>query len=134
MLGYRDERFRYFGWVSAKMDDLCNLLPARLTGLGLVLASGLLGMQPGRAWKVLWRDRYQHASPNAGWCEAPVAGSLGIQLGGAHRYHGVVVEKPTIGDESQSVTLQMIDQTQRLAAAVSLIAVGLSVGILILTY
>src|SRR5262245_32269932 len=102
MLGYHTERYEYFGKAAARLDDLINLIPARLTALALA-AAGLLG-GPGRgydgagAWRVAWRDGRKHASPNAGYPEAALAGALGVRLGGPSRYFGVVVEKPTLGE------------------------------------
>src|SRR5262245_57525648 len=103
MVGYHTERYEYFGKAAARLDDLINLIPARLTALALAGAAGLLG-GAGRgddgdaAWRVAWRDGRKHASPNAGYPEAALAGALGVRLGGPSRYFGVVVEKPTLGE------------------------------------
>lgn len=91
LIGHREPRWRAFGWAAARTDDAMNLLPARLAGLTLCLAAG-------RGWRVLWRDAGNHASPNAGWPEAAMAGALGLRLAGPIAYDGVVQDKPWIGE------------------------------------
>ena len=91
LIGHREERWRAFGWAAARTDDLLNLLPARLAGLVLCLAGG-------GGWRVMWRDARKHASPNAGWTEAAVAGALGVRLAGPVSYDGALHAKPWIGD------------------------------------
>ena len=98
MVGYKNERYLRFGWASARCDDLANWLPARLTGLLLVLAAPILGLAGRQGWRIMGRDGRNHASPNSGIPEAAVAGALGVQLGGTNIYFGKPVEKPTIGD------------------------------------
>lgn len=97
MVGYVTPRYRAIGWFSAKMDDLWNVVPARLTWLYLLAAAKLLRLNTANAWNVGKTDRRNHKSPNSGYPEAVVAGALGIQLGGTHLYHGVEIYKPTIG-------------------------------------
>jgi len=72
MVGYRNERYREFGWAAARLDDLLNWLPARLTALCMVVASSPLGLDPHGAWRIMCRDARKHASPNAGIPEAPL--------------------------------------------------------------
>ncbi|MEW4353863.1 adenosylcobinamide-phosphate synthase CbiB [Streptococcus pneumoniae] len=103
MVGYKTEKYRAIGYVSAKIDDLANLIPARVTWLALMVASHILQLRAKEACQIGFRDRYQHASPNSAFSEAVVAGSLGIQLGGTHVYHGEIIEKPTIGDAIREV-------------------------------
>jgi len=98
MVGYIQEPYKRIGWFSAKVDDLFNLIPARLVSLLMLLAGGVLSLDLYNCKKVWPRDRNNHKSPNAGWPESVVAGLLDIQLGGSHRYFGQVLEKPTIGD------------------------------------
>lgn len=98
MVGYRNERYLYFGRASARCDDLANLLPARLTGLLMILAAPLVGLSLPGAWRIMRRDGGNHASPNSGIPEAAAAGALGVQLGGTNSYFGKAVVKPTIGD------------------------------------
>lgn len=91
LVGHREERWRAFGWAAARSDDLANLVPARLAGLLLCLAGG-------GGWRILWRDARKHASPNAGWPEAAMAGTLGLRLAGPVAYDGVMHDKAWIGD------------------------------------
>ena len=97
MVGYKNERYLHFGWAAARLDDVANWLPARLTGLLLVLAAPLAGGSPAVAWQTMRRDGRNHSSPNSGIPEAAVAGALGVQLGGINSYFGQPVAKPTIG-------------------------------------
>ncbi|MDR6790433.1 adenosylcobinamide-phosphate synthase [Sphingomonas sp. BE138] len=90
LIGHREERWRLFGWAAARVDDLANLLPARLGGVVICLAGG-------GGWRVMWRDARRHASPNAGWTEAAMAGVLGVRLAGPVSYDGITVDKPWIG-------------------------------------
>ncbi|WP_343228267.1 CobD/CbiB family cobalamin biosynthesis protein [Sphingomonas yunnanensis] len=91
LIGHREPRWRAFGWAAARTDDLANWLPARLGGALLCVAGG-------GGWRVLWRDSRRHASPNAGWTEAALAGVLGARLAGPMAYDGAVTDKPWIGD------------------------------------
>ena len=90
MIGHREPRWRAFGWAAARADDVANLLPARIGAVLICLAGG-------RGWRVLWRDARRHASPNAGWTEAAMAGALGVRLAGPVAYDGVVADKAWIG-------------------------------------
>lgn len=105
MVGYKNDRYLEFGWASARFDDLVNYLPARLTGLLMVLAAPLCALSGKDAWRILRRDCRNHSSPNSGFPEAAAAGALGVRLGGANRYFGRIVEKPTIGDASAPLSL-----------------------------
>ena len=98
MVGYLDEKYRDIGWSSAKLDDLLNYLPARLTALLMTCAAFLTGLDGKNAWRIVRRDHANHKSPNSAWSEAAAAGALHIRLGGTHLYFGKPVEKPTIGD------------------------------------
>lgn len=91
LIGHREERWRAFGWAAARTDDVANLVPARLGGLLICVAGG-------GGWRVLWRDHGRHASPNAGWTEAAMAGVLGLRLAGPVAYDGVMHAKEWIGD------------------------------------
>jgi adenosylcobinamide-phosphate synthase len=91
LIGHKEARWRMFGWAAARTDDLMNLIPARVAGALLALAGA-------GGWRVMFRDARLHASPNAGWPEAAMAGALGVRLGGEARYDGVITARPTFGD------------------------------------
>lgn len=95
LIGHSEEPLRAFGWASARTDDFANLVPARLSAL-LICMAGADG------WRVLWRDHGKHASPNAGWPEAAMAGVLGVRLAGPVRYDDVVAQKPWIGEGAEA--------------------------------
>jgi adenosylcobinamide-phosphate synthase len=105
MVGYKNERYLQFGWASARFDDLANWLPARLTGLLMVIVAPLAGLSGKNSFRVMLRDGKNHSSPNSGIPEAATAGALGIRLGGTNRYFGKPVEKPTIGDPLRALSL-----------------------------
>ena len=105
MVGYKDERYGQFGWASAKLDDLANWIPARLTALSIWISSLLIkGSKVNRAWKITLRDARKHPSPNSGWSEAMVAGLLGVQLGGINYYKGRKSERATMGAPEKDLT------------------------------
>ena len=114
MVGYKNDKFLYFGRCAAKLDDLANLIPARITGLVMIAAAFLLGLDGKNAWKIFWRDRYNHLSPNSAMTESVTAGALNIQLGGDHFYFGKLVHKDTIGDEIRPVCPEDIKKTNNL--------------------
>jgi adenosylcobinamide-phosphate synthase len=91
LIGHKEPRWRMFGWAAARTDDLMNLIPARLAGALIVLTAW-------RGWRIMRRDARLHASPNAGWPEAAMAGALGVRLGGPAAYDGVPTDRPTFGD------------------------------------
>lgn len=91
MIGHMEERYRLFGWAAARTDDLMNLIPARIAG-------GLITLAAGRGWKTMLRDAGKHASPNAGWPEAAMAGALNVTLGGPVMYDGAVANRAKLGD------------------------------------
>ena len=114
MVGYKNERYLYFGYCAAKLDDAANWLPARLSALLLVLASALLGEDAQGAWRIWRRDRRNHASPNSAQTEAAMAGALGIRLAGPAWYFGEKYDKPTIGDARRPVEPNDILRADRL--------------------
>lgn len=110
MLGYMDEEYKDIGYFSAKIDDLFNYIPARITSILMIISSiGKFNTKEG--YKITIRDRKNHKSPNAGYPESTVAGLLGIQLGGDNFYHGVLIKKPTIGDNINKVNTNHIRST-----------------------
>jgi adenosylcobinamide-phosphate synthase len=98
MVGYRSPRYARFGWAAARFDDVVNWVPARATAVLTVLTAPLAGGSPGGAWRAWQRDGAAHPSPNAGRCEAALAGALGLRLGGRNVYGERVEERPTLGD------------------------------------
>lgn len=114
MFGYKNERYLAFGWAAARLDDVANFIPARLSSLFLVLASFLLGLDGKGSLRIFLRDRLCHASPNSGHSEAAVAGALRVQLGGASVYFGQTVAKPTMGDRTRELVATDILVTNRL--------------------
>jgi adenosylcobinamide-phosphate synthase len=118
MVGHRNERYRDLGWAGARLDDLVNLVPARLTALLLVAASlGQGGAAAARAARAAWRDAGRHRSPNAGWPEAALAGALGLRLAGPRRYAGTVVVDAWMGDGRGEASATDIRAAVRLAWA-----------------
>lgn len=128
MVGYLDEKYRDVGWSSAKLDDLLNYLPARLTGCLLCLAAWLCGLDGGAAFRIMKRDHRNHKSPNCAWSEAAAAGALHVQLGGTHLYFGKPVVKPTIGDDQRAPEKRDI----RLAVRMMYAASGLMLALITL--
>ena len=114
MVGYMDEKYRDIGWSSAKLDDVLNFIPARLTALLMPLAARLTGLDGKNALRIVRRDHANHKSPNSAWSEAAAAGALHIQLGGTHLYFGKPVEKPTIGDDDRPAEEEDIRKVNRL--------------------
>lgn len=105
MVGHKNERYREFGWASARFDDLLNWIPARLTALLMAGAAFFVRRaDPEHAWRMALRDARKHDSPNAGWPEAALAGALGFQLGGARAYDGEVHELASFGDGRPDLT------------------------------
>jgi adenosylcobinamide-phosphate synthase len=111
MVGYKNDRYRHFGWASARLDDLWNYLPARITALLIVLVSRVGGYSWKQAWIIWQRDGRRYPSPNAGLPQAALAGALQIRLGGPAIYGGVKSEKPFLGDDRAEITLVEYRQT-----------------------
>jgi len=108
MIGYRNARYQDVGWASARLDDLVNWIPARLTAVAIsVAASWRLGRGEA-SWRICWRDAGRHLSPNSGWPEAAMAGALGVQLGGVNQYGGLLEERATLGDLGAPLTPSLI--------------------------
>ena len=99
MVGYKNDKYLYFGRCAAKLDDVANFIPARISGLLMVAAAYFLNMDASGSWRIFKRDRRHHLSPNSAMTESAAAGALGIKLGGGHFYFGKWVPKDTIGDE-----------------------------------
>ncbi len=129
MLGYKNERYIDFGYAAARLDDLANYIPARLTAWIIIFSAALLSfaarkVSPSRALGIMLRDGRKHSSPNAGLPEAAMAGALGIRLGGPSSYGGVVIEKPFIGDGGAGIGLDdgaLADRITALSGGIGLI-------------
>jgi adenosylcobinamide-phosphate synthase len=111
MIGHMSERYRAFGWATAKLDDLINWPASRLTGLMFIAAATAVpGASASSAWQAFRRDARLHRSPNAGWPEAAMAGALGLRLAGPRVYDGAVVDDHWMGDGRAEATVQDIDR------------------------
>ena len=122
MVGYKNDKYLHFGWAAAKFDDLATWLPARLSGLFVILAAWFLRLDWKRAARIMVRDRRNHESPNSPYPEASVAGALGIQLGGRATYFGVTYEKKTMGDPVERPVRAHLKTTVRLVYGASILA------------
>ena len=133
MVGYKNEKYMDFGKFSAKLDDVANFIPARITGILIVIASMILGYDYKNSLKIFIRDRKNHSSPNSGHAEAGVAGALGVQFGGRVSYFGKEVDKPVIGDKIKDFELEDIKKNIKImyiASFLSLIVFSvISLGI-----
>lgn len=121
MFGHASRRYVLFGRAAARLDDAVKFLPARLTGVVMVLAAFILRLRWADSWRILRRDRLKHASPNAGHAEAAVAGALGIRLGGDGVFAGKVVKKPFIGDPVMQLDPGHIHEVNRIMIAVTVL-------------
>lgn len=108
MVGHMNDRYKAFGWASAKWDDLLNWIPSRITGMIMLIGKRPENMSYKKAWTILFRDAKKHPSPNSGWGEAAVAAILGIQLGGINYYKGMVSNRAKMGDPIQPIQAKHI--------------------------
>lgn len=129
MLGYKNEKYLYFGRCAARLDDLANYIPARISGWLMVAAAFFTGMNGKNAARIYQRDRRNHASPNSAQTESAVAGALEIQLAGNAYYFGKLYKKPTIGDSLRPVEPEDIKRVNRLLYAASFLSVILCLGV-----
>lgn len=114
MIGYRNEKYRWLGTCAARLDDIANFIPARISALFMTAAAFMLGFDGKSAWKIYRRDRHNHKSPNAAQTEAVMAGALQVQLAGDAWYFGELYKKPTIGDPIRPVRREDIPAACRL--------------------
>ena len=122
MVGYKNEKYMDFGKFSAKVDDAANFIPARITGILIVLTSMILGYDYKNSLKIFLRDRKNHSSPNSAHSEASVAGALGVQFGGKVSYFGKETDKPTIGDKTKEFELEDIRKNIRIMYVTSFLS------------
>ncbi len=123
MVGYKNERYINFGRFAAKLDDVVNYLPARISAYQMILSSFFLRYDYKNAFKIYKRDRYNHASPNSAQTESVCAGALDVQLAGNAYYFGKLYEKPTIGDDIREINYDDIKKANRLLYCTSFISI-----------
>ena len=128
MLGYKNEKYLYFGRFAAKLDDAANYIPARISGWLMAFATVFVGMDTKNAIKIYRRDKRNHASPNSAQTEAAMAGALGVQLAGNAYYFGKLYEKPTIGDKRREVEPEDIKRANRLLYATCFFGLAVFLG------
>lgn len=134
MIGYKNERYLYFGRWAAIADDVANFVPARWAAISMIIAALPLGLNVKNAWRIFKRDRYNHKSPNSAQTESVCAGALGVQLGGSSYYFGKLVEKPTIGDALRKIEAKDIVIANRLmyvSSFISLISIVIFFAVLV---
>ncbi len=129
MLGYVEMPYKNVGLVPAKLDDVFNFIPARLSALLMLAAGALLGLDGKNGWRIFRRDRYRHASPNSAQTESVCAGLLGLRLAGDAWYHGVLHRKAFIGDAVREIETDDIPRACRLMTVTALLALVLFAGI-----
>lgn len=129
MVGYRNEKYRYFGTAAARFDDVLNFVPARLSGVLMVCAASIARLDAKGAWRIFLRDRRKHASPNSAHTEAACAGALDVALAGDAWYFGKLVEKPTIGDALRPVEAADIVRANRLLYATASLSLVLCLAL-----
>ncbi|MGG7212935.1 cobalamin biosynthesis protein [Clostridium nigeriense] len=122
MFGYKNDKYKDFGFFPAKLDDVFNYIPARLTGYLIVVVAFILKLDYKNSYKIYRRDKSNHSSPNSAHPEAAVAGALGLKLGGANYYFGKLVEKPTIGDEIKKIDIDDVNKTNNILYLVSFLS------------
>ncbi len=132
MVGYKDSRYLHFGWASARMDDLLNFIPARITGFLICLLAWPLGLSFQQAWRIRQRDGGKSESPNAAIPEAALAGALQIQLGGPAYYNGEKCDKPFLGDDRAEITLADYKKTVMIVYGSSLVMAVIVFGLRLL--
>ncbi|MBO4548358.1 MAG: cobalamin biosynthesis protein, partial [Abditibacteriota bacterium] len=121
MLGYKNQKYLYFGRAAARLDDWVNYIPARLSALLMTACCPLCGLDAGNAWRIFRRDRYRHASPNSGQTESVCAGALGVRLAGDAFYGGELHKKEYIGDPLRDIEPKDIQRAGRLMYAASVL-------------
>ena len=134
MLGYKNDKYLYFGRCSAKLDDLANYIPARISGWLMVLASYFAGLDQKQAAKIYRRDRRNHASPNSAQTEAAMAGALRVQLAGNAYYFGKLYEKPTIGDPLRPIEPEDIPRANGLLYATAVLGMVICLAVRMVVY
>ena len=132
MVGYKNETYLHFGWAAAKLDDIVNWIPSRLSALLMIVSAYLLQMNGRNAWKIWRRDRRKHASPNSAQTESVCSGALGVELAGDAVYFGKKVKKPTIGDALRDIEPKDIRRANWLMYGSEILLLILGIGIRVL--
>jgi len=128
MIGHKDERYLYFGWCAAKIDDIANFIPARIAGLLIPIAALLSGKDYAQSLRIMFRDGKKQDSPNSAISEAAMSGALGVRLGGTCSYSGRIVEHSYLGERRRPISISLIKEAIIISVIVSLLM--LAVGIL----
>ena len=129
MVGYKNDKYRDFGMAAARIDDVFNYIPARLTGLLIIMAAALLRYDAAGAWQAIKQDAGKHPSPNSGFSEAGVAGALGVRLGGLNYYGGVASLRAYMGKAKQELQPVHIEQTIRIMYLVTMLFIAGAVAV-----
>ena len=129
MIGYKNEKYFFFGRYAAIIDDIANFIPARITGILMVISTFIIGLNTKEAWRILRRDRKKHTSPNSGVPEAACAGALTVRLGGLSMYNFKPVDKPYIGDDTVEINREHIKKANTLMLATAWVFVAVLVGL-----
>ena len=127
MLGYKNEKYLYFGKVAARMDDVANFIPARITAALFITSALILNLDFKNAFQMMWRDASKHPSPNGGYAEATVAGALNVQLGGINSYFGVPHFRAYMGDPNEFLQPYHIMLTIRMMYTATIIFLCLAI-------
>jgi adenosylcobinamide-phosphate synthase len=114
MIGYKNDKYLNFGFAAAKLDDIVNFIPSRISGLMMIFAAYITGLDGKNSWHIFKRDRFNHASPNSAQTEAVCAGALRVQLAGDAWYFGELYKKKTIGDSHRKIEDEDIVRANRL--------------------
>ncbi len=133
MVGYKNEKYKNFGWFSARMDDIANYIPARITAILMVVVSFILRLDWKESLKIMWRDARNHPSPNAGYPEAAVAGALGLQLGGINYYFGMPHKRPFIGAPKNDLSASSVRDSIKIMYSVASIFVLILIIVLFIS-
>jgi adenosylcobinamide-phosphate synthase len=124
MIGYRNERYFYFGKFAARLDDVINFIPARLTAFFMIIAASAARLHPARALHIVWRDHAKHLSPNSGYPEAALAGAFGVRLGGPSIYFGEEIYKPHLGDDLTAARVEMLKEGRVLCLLTAILSLA----------
>ncbi len=128
MIGHKDERYLYFGWCAAKIDDIANFIPARIAGLLIPIAALFSGKDSVQSLRIMFRDGKKQDSPNSAISEAAMAGALGVRLGGTCSYSGRIAEHPYLGEQRRPISIFLIKEAITISVVTSLLM--LAVGII----